>query len=164
MQRETTSVRDEVEVGRTAIEAFRGIAGTPLIDPADPGGVPSDAHSSRALDEIKELVHELGEYLCRRDEQIVALLSSVPPGTAEDRIRARSSAEATADAIDRDARRQGYREEVARIFEVARAMIPTGSTVLVVSRGDDALLRLERCVGWHFPQLENGVRRPLPGR
>jgi len=36
-------------------------------------------------------------------------------------------------------------------------MAPEGATVLVVSKGDDELLRLERRRGWHFPQVAGGV-------
>ena len=37
------------------------------------------------------------------------------------------------------------------------AELPTGSVVVVVSRGDDNLLQLGPRRGWHFPQTEAGV-------
>jgi glycosyltransferase involved in cell wall biosynthesis len=45
---------------------------------------------------------------------------------------------------------QGTREFVGET-------VPAGSTVLVVSRGDDDLVAFEGRVGWHFPQGEDGV-------
>jgi hypothetical protein len=35
--------------------------------------------------------------------------------------------------------------------------IPAGATVLVVSKGDEALLRIQGCTGWHFPRADNGA-------
>ncbi len=40
-------------------------------------------------------------------------------------------------------------------FEIQRS-IPGDATVLVVSKGDDALLRLDGRTAWHFPRSENG--------
>ena len=37
------------------------------------------------------------------------------------------------------------------------AELPTGSVVVVVSRGDDNLLQLGPRRGWHFPRTEAGV-------
>lgn len=44
-----------------------------------------------------------------------------------------------------------------RIRSVVGAGVPEGATVLVVSRGDEELLRLPGRIGWHFPQVEGGV-------
>jgi GT2 family glycosyltransferase len=46
---------------------------------------------------------------------------------------------------------------VDRIRDVAAERLPDGATVLVVSRGDDELLRLGRCQARHFPEAEDGV-------
>ncbi len=48
------------------------------------------------------------------------------------------------------AMRQGLRDAVAE-------HVPPGATVLVVSRGDEALLALDGRCGWHFPQTDGGV-------
>ncbi len=51
-----------------------------------------------------------------------------------------------------------YRQLVRRIREVARTTLPPGATVVVVSRGDEALLGLgDGRRGWHFPQKDGGV-------
>jgi len=46
---------------------------------------------------------------------------------------------------------------VDQIHERVRATIPARATVLVVSKGDEELLRLEGCQGWHFPQDATGA-------
>jgi GT2 family glycosyltransferase len=38
--------------------------------------------------------------------------------------------------------------------------VPPGSTVLVVSRGDDELLRMDGRHAWHFPRADDGTRSP----
>jgi hypothetical protein len=48
-----------------------------------------------------------------------------------------------------------YGELVARIHAVAQAMLPAGARVLVVSRGDDALLAPDLDAS-HFPQAPDG--------
>jgi len=50
-----------------------------------------------------------------------------------------------------------YRDRVDRIRAQVRATIPEGSRILVVSRGDEALLRLERRQAEHFPQTPTGL-------
>jgi hypothetical protein len=51
-----------------------------------------------------------------------------------------------------------YRDLVERIRDLVHAKLPPDATVLVVSNGDDELLRLgaDRR-GWHFPQMEDGT-------
>jgi GT2 family glycosyltransferase len=57
------------------------------------------------------------------------------------------------------ARRQStsYRVLTQRIRDLVAQRLPPQSRVLVVSRGDDELLRFEGREGLHFPQAENGV-------
>jgi GT2 family glycosyltransferase len=50
-----------------------------------------------------------------------------------------------------------YDQLRARIREAIRRTVPAGTIVLVVSRGDDRLLDLAGCTGWHFPQNADGV-------
>jgi GT2 family glycosyltransferase len=49
-----------------------------------------------------------------------------------------------------------YEELKARIRDTVRATVPLGSSVLVVSKGDDDLLDLDGCSAQHFPQLDDG--------
>jgi phytanoyl-CoA dioxygenase PhyH len=55
---------------------------------------------------------------------------------------------------DTDAANQESRR---RIREIVTASVRAGATVLVVSRSDDELLRLDDRQGWHFPQDEKGA-------
>ena len=51
-----------------------------------------------------------------------------------------------------------YRDLVERIREIVDRELPSDATVLVVSSGDDELLKLgANRRGWHFPQMEDGT-------
>jgi GT2 family glycosyltransferase len=50
-----------------------------------------------------------------------------------------------------------YRRAVRRVLEVIESELPPGATVLLVTKGDDALLQLRNHHGWHFPQNEAGA-------
>lgn len=68
--------------------------------------------------------------------------------------------EGTLEAVlrgDKDAfKKIEYRRLLRRIGEVIGENLPLGATVLVVSKGDDQLTRLEGRQGWHFPQNRDG--------
>jgi GT2 family glycosyltransferase len=49
-----------------------------------------------------------------------------------------------------------YERETQRLREVVRNAVPVGSTVLVISRGDDSLLDLNGRRALHFPQSAGG--------
>jgi GT2 family glycosyltransferase len=49
-----------------------------------------------------------------------------------------------------------YERESQRLRDSVRATIPAGSTVLVITRGDDTLLQLNGCRALHFPQGDDG--------
>jgi len=57
------------------------------------------------------------------------------------------------------ARRQSdrYRELVERVQQAVAAAVPAGATTLIVSRGDDELLRVEGRRTAHFPRSEGGA-------
>jgi hypothetical protein len=50
----------------------------------------------------------------------------------------------------------GYQDLVGRIRQVVRANLPSDARVLVVSKGDDALLELAGRQAWHFPRGPDG--------
>jgi GT2 family glycosyltransferase len=52
--------------------------------------------------------------------------------------------------------RPAYGQLVEQVRALVAAATPTGATVAVVSKGDDALLRLSGRRGWHFPRQEDG--------
>jgi hypothetical protein len=49
-----------------------------------------------------------------------------------------------------------YADSLPQIREVVRSFIPAEATVLVVSKGDNELLKLEGRQTWHFPRGERG--------
>jgi GT2 family glycosyltransferase len=53
--------------------------------------------------------------------------------------------------------RLSYLELRERIRAVVDALVPSGATLLVVSRGDDSLLDLGDRGAWHFPQEDDGT-------
>jgi tRNA (mo5U34)-methyltransferase len=48
-------------------------------------------------------------------------------------------------------------EGTSLVLEIIRTSVRPGATVLVASKGDDELLRLDGRVGWHFPRNEDGT-------
>jgi GT2 family glycosyltransferase len=50
-----------------------------------------------------------------------------------------------------------YQQLVGRIREIVSSSLPAESTVLVVSKGDEELLKLDGRRAWHFPQTEDGT-------
>jgi glycosyltransferase involved in cell wall biosynthesis len=50
-----------------------------------------------------------------------------------------------------------YKDLVKRVQEVVETATPEGSTVAVVSKGDESLVQLEGRRGWHFPTANGGA-------
>jgi GT2 family glycosyltransferase len=50
-----------------------------------------------------------------------------------------------------------YAELVAGVHRTLRQKLPAGSTVLVVSKGDEQLLAVDGLRTWHFPRLADGT-------
>lgn len=57
---------------------------------------------------------------------------------------------------EREELRHAYPQVRARIHELVASALPAGSTVAIVSKGDDELLRLDDRRGWHFPRTDGG--------
>jgi len=51
----------------------------------------------------------------------------------------------------------GYSELVDRVRSAVSEIVPEDATVLVISKGDPELLRLNGRRGWHFPQCDDGT-------
>jgi GT2 family glycosyltransferase len=49
-----------------------------------------------------------------------------------------------------------YAELRKRVVQTATSELPSGATVVVISKGDEELLKLGSQNGWHFPQTEDG--------
>jgi GT2 family glycosyltransferase len=50
-----------------------------------------------------------------------------------------------------------YTAVVRSVRQALREALPSGSTVLVVSKGDDRLLEIDDLRAWHFPRLPDGT-------
>jgi GT2 family glycosyltransferase len=50
-----------------------------------------------------------------------------------------------------------YRKLVQRIRELVASRVPQGATLVVASKGDDALLELAGVTAWHFPRDDSGT-------
>ena len=63
------------------------------------------------------------------------------------------------DAFREEARTEyrRYRRLPERLGEAARATVPPHAVVAVVSKGDEALVRIEGRTGWHFPRDRDGA-------
>lgn len=51
----------------------------------------------------------------------------------------------------------GYTDLIGQVAQAVRDHVPEGSVVLVVSRGDEELLKFPGRTGWHFPQTPDGL-------
>jgi hypothetical protein len=49
-----------------------------------------------------------------------------------------------------------YQEIIGRVRQAVESTVPAGSTVLVASKGDPALLTFDGRTGWHFPRAMDG--------
>ena len=52
--------------------------------------------------------------------------------------------------------RRGYEVLVEQVRQLVRDTVPDGATVLVISKGDEELLKFDGRHGWHFPQDATG--------
>jgi GT2 family glycosyltransferase len=135
-----------------------------------------DASSRQVLSLLKETVrltvHAAGLDLEGARDQLPSPTGSPRPGTGRpehrellDRAReieleiAALQAEVDAQPSEGDsgpASYLQYRALLKRLREVARAELPSGATVVVISKGDDELLDLGVGEAWHFPQDDRG--------
>lgn len=98
-------------------------------------------------------ITRLRQQLAAQEEQIRAMQSKV--GLVET-LSAKLD-DAAAKLNERLAEHDAYYELIARVRSLVRRTVPEGSTVLVVSKGDDQLVCLDKQQGMHFPQGAGGV-------
>ena len=144
--------------------------------PAGQAGVPASANDERllraVLEQVGDVLRGLGDRLAACERGQDAIVAAIRD--AGDAIHARSdeildeltALRAVAEppllaapaAADRDAaeRHARYREAVGRLRGIVRRLLPRDARVLVVSHGDDDLLRLSGRPAGHFPQDEAG--------
>jgi GT2 family glycosyltransferase len=112
-------------------------------------------------EELRAMLLEAHEQLRRRDDEIETLVHDLQANLAAALRRDARNGGGNAGVASRDfvpGKYLSYRQLVRRIREVVRTNLPPGATVVVVSRGDEALIELgDGRRGWHFPQEEGGV-------
>ena len=137
-------------VGIDAIELFGGYA-------AEAGSHLSEVES--ALEEAHEKKRLLEQELAERSAELDRARESY---AKERLLRRRLEAEVRAEEADVGEPEQGRvaRARYGRLVDQVRAraeeLIPSGATVLVAAKGDDALLELNGSHGLHFPFAQGG--------
>jgi hypothetical protein len=144
---------------------MRPIANVRYAHPGEAGW--PEAHFGRSVvssapereEELREMLLEAHRQLMRRDEELEDLAHDLQAGLAASRPDAPEGGDPAAGEPDSvPGRYLRYRRLVRRIGRVAQRELPPGATVVVVSRGDEALLDLgDGRRGWHFPQGEGGI-------
>lgn len=94
---------------------------------------------------FRDLLLDAHEQLVGRDEHLAGVLAAT-----QDTLAGSSAASRATGSMR-------YHDLVAQVRHVVSSVVPQGSTVLMVSKGDPELLDLGQRTGWHFPQAENGV-------
>jgi 2-polyprenyl-3-methyl-5-hydroxy-6-metoxy-1,4-benzoquinol methylase/glycosyltransferase involved in cell wall biosynthesis len=102
--------------------------------------------------DLRDMLLEAHDQLLKRDEEISLTVASALSQTQPPPLQAGAPA-APAQA---GGKYLAYQQVIHKIRELVRSRIPGGGNVLVVSKGDDDLLRLDPCQAAHFPQREDG--------
>ncbi len=118
--------------------------------PAASAGPAKPARANRDTDPHRREVERLRRRLADAEAQLAAFKrrQSWVESALDAQRHARQVLEAAVSA--------GYLETIARIREIVCATVPADATILVISRGDEALLNLEGRTGWHFPRTDDG--------
>jgi GT2 family glycosyltransferase len=118
----------------------------------------STAESGRArhldADDWKVLLHEHGRLLAEVEELRTAVQEKLLRDVEELQASVYDLQAAVGTPPSGDSE---YQQLVRRVRQVVRHNVPRDATVLVVSRGDDALLDLGVGDAWHFPRTEGGL-------
>jgi hypothetical protein len=105
-------------------------------------------------DKLLIMLPDLYEYILRCDEQIQTAINGFQASLA------RLEQGIFSNQASISSGRLGYQEYqqlIQRIRLVVGNTVAPGSTVIVVSKGDDELLKLDGRQAWHFPQTVDGT-------
>jgi hypothetical protein len=103
--------------------------------------------------DLRELLLEAHDQLLRRDEEIVMTLAAA----VQQRGATTTTTTPAPMAGSRPRTYLSYQQLIQRVRDIARANLPAQATTIIVSKGDNELLKLDGRPAWHFPQLDNGV-------
>jgi GT2 family glycosyltransferase/SAM-dependent methyltransferase len=110
------------------------------------------AHLTQEPPRLREL-----ELIAAADTQVHPSAQTVDTGSNLELMRQALEAEQTERQRLERIVSKGYTHLKRRIGEAVERLVPRRSTVVIVSKGDDDLVRLNGRRGWHFPQTERGV-------
>jgi len=107
--------------------------------------------------ELRVLLADAHDQLLRRDEEALASIYNLQTNLAA-ALQKNTHAGARGDGVDFEpSRHLAYQRLIHRIREVVSTSLPPEATVIVVTKGDSELLRLDSRRAWHFPQAEDGA-------
>lgn len=89
-----------------------------------------------------------------RDAQLERTLEQLRAASAPEQLAPQPE---PSTAIARSDEYSEYQQLITRVREVVNELTEPGATILVVSKGDNELLKFDRRTGWHFPQNDWGV-------
>ncbi|MGH8542212.1 MAG: hypothetical protein ACREX3_00900 [Gammaproteobacteria bacterium] len=110
-----------------------------------------------AHEQLSDLLWQTREQLLRRSDEIQATIYELAPNLARPPQLDSHVSQIPAHGSVSLPQSPGYAALVDRIRGLVSAIVRPGSTVIVISRGDEQLLDFENATGWHFPQAANGV-------
>lgn len=113
------------------------------------------------LDSLTRYEEQLHDQLLHAQDQAVRRDSEIENALAELRATA-TQGNRVPDPPQTEGQRVAnkylaYQQLIGSVRQVVHASIPREAIILVVSRGDDDLLRLDERVAWHFPRTANGI-------
>lgn len=106
-------------------------------------------------EELRTLMLSAADPFSQREPAIQAALESLESQLNAVRAEQTTQRAAAAAAVSKEYTE--YQKLVARVREVVNHTVPPGATVIVVSKGDNELLKLDGRNAWHFPQNEWGI-------
>lgn len=124
------------------------------------GQIKIPAGSSNGLDALARQVAKLQEALLRQSER-VEQLSRLADRAMECHEDGFTMLESLTERYETNGigtpEQSSYQQLVADVKGAIRRHVPRGSIVLVVSKGDPALVRIPGRIGWHFPRTAEGT-------
>jgi len=120
-------------------------------------GTCSDPIESSDDVKLRAMLIDAHEQMLRRDEEILAAIYELQSRRAAMLKHHTDAVTRTSVADFLPSEYLSYRQLIRRIRKVVSGLLPPHVMVIVVSGGDDELLKLEGARGWHFPQTEDGT-------
>jgi hypothetical protein len=102
----------------------------------------ADHHHREHVQKIQAAIDQLREQVAPLQQSSVAAVRAVNPSSHAQIIASRNGA---------------YQHLIVRVRQVVHNTLPPKVTVIVISKGDDELLKLDGRRAWHFPQNEKGI-------